>query len=498
MHKIVLRNVSDVFRVMFNGSWKEDRDQLVKAVAEQGLANLKLEDDDTEIKWLNRLIEFIHEINRADLGENYSIYPNQEQTLKRKQELRVDPGLMEEIKSVGHRLGIPIYAELLHNNITMNDGIDGYNVKNFFTLINKTLGDLIPSEDNAVAYTAVLDLIAMFPNDQSANRNKYYLHIKQLLPNAVPEKLPVDGMDEIFKAISSRLASFKYVCWLIDQQENFSTFSIAYFQGNDEAAYVWLNTFIEILYNRIEYEEQLRKYAIIPLQNGELSKLDNFICREDKQNFFDPVLKQIYTDYAGKGNAGNRLIALPINYEKLPWNTAEIIANPIDELFRKADIEKQVMQDQPLNPLFHELNDWFGNNEVHGDELFPHFSKARPDLYVKAFGPEVSKIIMKVHKLNRPIEEIEALAKLQMNAEELHILVKASQMVGGTTKLMQAAIEIQQAMIDAEWRKTVGNAAEQAFEAAMVGSNFEITNPDRGYDYAIHYPGKDSYFLEIK
>lgn len=475
-------------------------DDLVRELSSQGLDKLALKEGETYTNWLNKLIGFINKIGRKDLGEDNNIYPNQRGQLKKKQELRIDPGLIDEIKSVGDRLGLPVYDELLHIDITENDGIDLYNSKNYFLAINKALGDLVPSDQNAIAYSAVLDLVAMFPDNLSEGRNEWYVHIKQLLTYKIPEKLEVTDMDEIFKkSISSRFASFKYVCWLISEQQNFIAFCNTYFEGQQNAAYIWLNTFIGILYRREEYTELMRKYPVIPLQNGFFSKLESHIYREDKDQPFDLIFKQLYTDFGGKEDALSILIAKEITCSELPSNSAKLLTNPIDALFIKPDIEKNISPDAPLNPLFHQLNDWISKNESEGLELFPHFSKARPELYVKAFGPEVSHMVMAIHKLNKPIEEIEALVNLNVSSEELSVLIKASQIAGGSSRLLAVAQEIELAALDAKWRKEIGDAAENAFKSAMEGiKTFSIENPDKGYDFEILYGNQAPYFLEIK
>ena len=106
---------------------------------------------------------------------------------------------------------------------------------------------------------------------------------------------------------------------------------------------------------------------------------------------------------------------------------------------------------------------------------------------------------MAIHNSNKSSEEIEALFKLEMSAAELELLVQASLMAGGTSKLLSAAAEIQKEAQDAAWRKMVGDAAEDAFVEAMDEiKTFDLENPDRGYDFEIHFPGQEPYYLEIK
>jgi len=474
-------------------------DDLVKDLNEsQATFKLCFQSEEERILWINELINFLHLINRADLGEAYSIYPNQLGELKKKQELRADPGLNEKIKSIGSRLNQPVFEQLLDTRITRRDGIDVFNTKGFFNDINVFIGSLNASKETEIEFTAVFELVATFNDTVARERERWYLLAEQMLPELVPERVVVNDIDE-FRWAPAELASIKYVCWLIEQEIDFESFTAKYFQFVTNSAYEWINNFIEVLFRNQDYEELIRKYAIIPMQDGKFRKLEAGIFREDNKERFDPLFKEMYRDYTGKEDPGKFLIANDINNEKLPWKASDVLTKQIDELFISGDIEKKISPDAALNPLFHKLNDWFSLNEVRGVELFPHFDRERPGLYVKAFGPEVSKMVMAIHKLKRPIEEIEALANLNMNASELALLVKASLMAGGTTKLLQVAAEIEQAAKDAKWRKDVGDAAEKAFIDAMTDVwTSDITNPDMGYDFEIYHSDTEPYLLEIK
>lgn len=463
-----------------------------------GLQPLKLPEDETTVQWLNKLIGFLHTIEKSALGESKNLYPNQEGSLKRKQELRVDPPLNKKIKSIGVKLNQPVLRQLLDNGITHRDGIDLFDTKAFYNNINKAIGELVPSETKLNEYKAVFELVSMFTENTAKERERWHQLAKQLLPEIVGDKeVHTDIGDFIFG--SAELASIKYVCWLIEKSKDFKTFCTTYFQDHEETAYEWLNSFIEILFRNQDYEELIRKHSVIPMQNGLFRKLETGVYREDKKGQFDPLFKTLYTTYTDKGEAKAFLVAWEIKNENFPWKTSEILTTAIDNLFLASDVEKKVEPNGVLNPLFHELNNWIATKEEEGELLFPHFSRHRPMLYIKAFGPEVSKMVMAIHKLNKPIEEIEALANLNMSAAELEKLVKASQMAGGTEKLLQAAAEIEEEARNAEWRKNVGDAAENAFKEAMKDIQaYNLENPDKGYDFEIHFPNNDPYLLEIK
>jgi hypothetical protein len=463
-----------------------------------GLEHLNLEANETTVQWLNKLIGFLHVIEKSALGETKNLYPNQEGSLKRKQELRVDPPLNPKIKSIGVKLNQPVLRQLLDNGITYREGIDLFDTKAFFNSINKTIGELIPSDSKLNEYKAVFELVSMFNDSTAKERDRWHQLAKQLLPEMVGDKEIHSDMGEFIFG-SAELASIKYVCWLIERSINFKTFCATYFQEQEASAYEWLNNFIDVLFRNQDYEELIRKHSVIPMQSGLFRKLETGVYREDKNAPFNPLIKTLYSTYTDKGDAKSFLVAWEIKNENLPWKTSEILSNAIDNLFLATDVEERVEPDGVLNPLFHELNNWIATKEEEGEFLFPHFSRQRPMLYIKAFGPEVSKMVMAIHKLNKPIEEIEALANLNMSAAELQKLVKASQMAGGTEKLLKAAAEIEEEARNAEWRKNVGDAAENAFKEAMADIKaYNLENPDKGYDFEIIYPDMDPYFIEIK
>ncbi|MGV8094925.1 MAG: sacsin N-terminal ATP-binding-like domain-containing protein [Mangrovibacterium sp.] len=239
-----------------------------------GLQPLKLDESESHVQWLDHLIGFLYKIDKSGLGEIKSIYPNQEGSLNKKQEVRIDPPLNPKIKRIGIKLNQPILRHLLDNEITHRDGIDLFDTKAFFNSINKVIGELIPSDMKLNEYSAVFELISLFNDSTAKERDKWYQLAKQLLPDMVADKEVVYDMGD-FNFGSAELATIKYVCWLIEKSKNFKTFSNKYFQEQDTSAYEWLNSFFDVLFRNQDYEELIRKYAVIPMQNGLFRKLEN-------------------------------------------------------------------------------------------------------------------------------------------------------------------------------------------------------------------------------
>jgi len=486
-------------------------DELVQEICKQdSLSKLLLAGAETKVKWLDHLVGFLYKINRADLGENYSIYPNQAGGLKKKQELCIDLGLNDQIKSIGHRLKQPIYSQLLDQGMSHREGIGVFNSKTFFDTLNTYIGKLVPSIDIKAEYDAVFELVCMFNVSHAREREKWFQLINELMPDMAPQKFVINDMED-FNYDSAELSSIKYICWSIEQKKNFTTFCNSYFQDNTDSAYTWLNNFISVLFRNQKYEELIRKYSVIPMQNGIFRKLEDGVCCEEKGKPFDELFKELYTSYANKGDAKSFLVALGISNDSLPWRSPDVLTKSIDDIFLDVEIEKKVEPDGTLNSLFHKLNEWVGAQEKpkeNGEKpqenaatiLFPHFSSKRPMLYIKAFGPEVSKMVMAIHKMHKPLDEIEALAKLDMSAADLDKLVKACKKAGGMHVLIEYADLLEQEAKEALWRKNVGTAAEQAFfEAISELEFFDIENPDRGFDFEIIHPSSgNNYLVEIK
>ena len=474
-------------------------ESLVKDINTPRLKDIFAEHNDQQVTWLNSLIGFLHLINRTDLGESYPLYIDQEGEYRLKKDLRIDPGLNERIKSIGNRLGQPVYKQLLHKAIIHKEGIADFDVKGFFDKLNIHIGGLNPTATNKPSFDAVFELICIFTGTTAKEREKWFQLVHEILPDMAPAKVVQDDMAD-FNWSPAEKASLKYVCWLVEKSNTFTAFADTYFQSNTETAFEWLNRLISVLFRNQDYAEIIRTNAVIPMQDDSFKKLENYIYSENKEAPFDELFKNLYRDFTGKGDPRRFLIHPSISNENLPVKSADSVTKPVDELFAAHDADKKVEADGPLNSLFHQLNEWIGEGKDDAELLFPHFSRQRPILYIKAFGPEVSKMVMAIHNLNRPIEEIKALVNLNMTAAELELLKKASMMAGGTEKLLQVAAEMEQQAQEAAWRKKVGNAAEDAFKEAIAEIQaFDIENPDMGYDFEIMLPGGElKYFLEIK
>lgn len=475
-----------------------DADMLVGKINLEILAKEFSEPDDIAV-WLNNLIVFLYSIQRQDLCESGTIYLGRDNQLRLRKELAFAQVLNPDVVKVGDILQQQISKQLLHEKITHIEGVPVFDVKGAYEKLNKFIGDLEPAENIQAYYPAVIKINTMFNENLARTREGWYLLIKQLLPTVAPDRETVRDMAD-YNWSPAEKAAIRYVCWLIGQSGTITDFEDKYFEKNREAALEWLNKFIEVLFRTQDYEEFLARYPVILMQNGTFKQLSVNIHAEPEDALYDDFYKNLYTAHSGLGDVKAILIAREIKNEKLLSQPLLSITEPVDKVFLGVNAEKDVEKGGPLNDLFHKLNTYKPTETEDFKTLFATFSLKRLPLYARAFGPEVSSMLMKMTELNRTVEDIEDIINLNLDANELAILKKASELAGGTVKLLALAQQIADNAADAAWRKEVGDAAEDAFEEAIADIEaFYTDNPDNGFDFEILRQGTtESYFLEIK
>jgi hypothetical protein len=449
--------------------------------------------------WLNNLITFFYSIHRQDLCESAAIYMGRDNHLRVRKELAFAESLNPQIIGIGDHLEQRISKQLLHSQIKHIDGVTLFDVKGCYDKLNKFIGDLDPSKETESYYSAVVQINTIFAENSGKLRESWYLLIKQLLPDLTPDRTVVNNMSD-FNWPPAEKAAIRYVSWLIGQSRTIESFEQTYFQSERASTLEWLNKFMDVLFRTQEYEEFLAKYPVILMQDGNFKQLTTTIHAEPENAPYNDFYKNLYTAHSGLGDVKSLLIAREIKNERLISKPLLSITEPVDDVFKAANAEKDVEKGGSLNDLFHKLNTYKPSDNEDLQKLFLTFSLKRLQLYSRAFGPEVSSMLMKMTELNKTVEDIEDIINLNMSVAELAALKRASDLAGGAAKLLVLAQQIADNAADAAWRKKVGDAAEDAFKEAIAGiAAFYIDNPDNGFDFEILKPGTDlTYFLEIK
>lgn len=450
------------------------------------------------IRWLNDLIGYIIATGRVELTEKCAIYPNQSKEFKKRFELRIDPGFDDKFKVISKNIFKNLYDDFILIEITNITGILPFEIGDYFISLNNYIGNLDCNKSTPKQTNSIFELGCYFKNANAPKRNEWFELINTLLPSLAPNKSFSTKLED-FNFEPTDKWTLKYVCSQIEKTETFGNFCLIYFKTDADAAYSWLNKFLSFIFRTENSKELVSKYSIILTQDGIFNKYDDYLFMEDKPESFEDVFKDLIKDYLGKGDPRKYLIDAKIRNDSLRARSAKALTEQIDNIFNDIKTEKEVEEGGRLNPLFHKLNDWFGKQEEERSRnLFPIFTQKRPDLSVRAFGKEMSKIVME-----KGIDEIKALSKLKLNASDLQKLEHAVKIAGGIQVLLDKAQEIFEEAEDIRNRKKIGKAAEEAFLEALLEADiedaFNVENPDFGKDFTIKSKITDKeYYIEIK
>jgi len=473
-------------------------EDVVKEVEIRGsIDELKILNSDS-IQWLNKLIAYILKTGKVDLTEQYAIYPNQSRHFKKRLNLKLDPGFDDKIKNISKNIFRNLYDELILDEVNNQDGIQKFETIEFFSSMNNFIGALDCNKATEEQTNSIFELGCYFKEANAPKRNEWFELTNILLPNLVAKKISSNTLED-FNFEPTDKWTLKYVSMLIEKSKDFATFSETYFRNDSSKTYEWLNRYLTFVCRNDESRDTAFKYSIILTQDGKFKKNENLI-RENNPEEFETIFKDMIKDYLGKGDPREYLIDTKISNDYLTQKDADFLTEQIDKLFSESKTEQEIEEGERLNPLFHKLNDWYGKEEEkekpRAKNLFPIFSEKRPKLSVRAYGKEMSKIV-----IEKGIDEIKALTKLKLKSSELNQLEQAAELAGGTQILLTIAQGIHDEAEMIRWRKEVGTAAEKAFLESMqdIETKFDIENPDVGKDFTIisKATGKE-FYIEIK
>jgi hypothetical protein len=478
-------------------SWKNDStidtEDLVKLVPE----HVDVEEEKS-IQWLKDLYMYLEYKQLIALGEANPIYLNEANTFCLRDQVAIHPTIDDEFKIVSKGLGRDLDDEFLNRKLGNVSSIKQFELTEFYNHLNKELiSELKPESASEEQVESVFRVCCLFRSDRAAKRDQWYLIIHQLLPHLAPEKRMVTvDYDNYWR--SAELWSIKYICHLLEKTQKPSVFANTYFEGHEESCFEWQNSFLSYIFSlKDDYSEVILKRNIIPTQSDEFRPYDEYVFAENKHEYFDDVIKDIYRDFTDKSEPRRFLVDTRISFDGLRTREVDVLTKEVDKLFNDPHIESKVKKGGPLNEMFLKLNNWYEQVSDAGNYL-PTFSTKRATLYVLALGEGFSKQIMEIQNSGKSIEDITELAKIKLSPEEMKMFESAAAELG-TEALLAKAKEMLDAKHQIERWKTIGKAAETAFEDAISGldANFRIDNPDRGKDFELILEAK-GYSIEIK
>ena len=470
-----------------------DEEELLKLIPE----NLDI-NNNLSFSWLKDLYKYLDIQKLTSLGEEYPIYINEANQFCLRDDITIHPIIDEEFKFVSKGLGRCLDEEFLNRKLGQVSAIKSFDLSEFYNHLNKDLISELKVESATEEQTkAVFHVCCLFRSDKAYRREKWFSIINQLLPKIAPEKRIVSVDYENYWR-SAELWSIKYICHLIESSQKPTIFLSSYFDGHVESCFTWMNDILSFIFSlNDDNREVILKRKIIPTQSDEFRPYEDYIFAENDSKYFDDSIKDIYRDYTEKGEPRRFIIDNRINFEGLKSKEVDVLTKEIDKLFHDLNIESKVKKGGTHNEMFLQLNNWF-EQFSNASSYLPTFSTKRATLYVLALGEGFSKQIMEIQNSGKSIEDIAELAKIQLSPQEMKLFETAAAELG-TDKLLAKAKEMLDAKEQIERWKTIGKAAETAFQTALelAEPTFEILNPDIGKDFVIKANGKE-YAIEIK
>lgn len=478
-------------------TWKNvntiDIEKLLKLIPEH--LDIK---EEKSIQWLKDLYLFLESRQLITLGETNPIYLNEMNTFCFRSQVAIHPNIDNEFKIVSKGLGRNLDEEFLNRKLGEISSVKPFDLTEFYNNLNKELiSELKPELATKEQIESIFRVCCLFRSDRAAKRDQWYTIIHQLLPQLASEKKQVSVDYENYWR-SAELWCIKYICYIIEKAQKPKIFATIYFEEHEEICFKWLNSFLSYIFSlKDDYSEVVLKRSIIPTQSDEFRPYDDSVFAENNSKYFDDAIKDIYRDFTDKKESRRFIVDKRISFDDIRTREADVLTKEIDKLFTDSLIESKVKKGGSLNEMFLQLNNWYEQFSDASNYL-PNFSTKRATLYVLALGEGFSKQIMEIQNYGKSIEDITKLAKINLSPEVMKKFEDAAAELG-TEALLTKAQEMLDAKQQVERWKTIGKAAEIAFEEAIAGLNadFRIENPDRGKDFELILEAK-GYSIEIK
>lgn len=462
----------------------------------EALPNFVNVSDETSILNLLKVYDYLTLIN-SKLGEKYPIYLNANKEFKTRDQVAIYPLIDDQIKYVAKELGRDLDQEFLYKRLGKVTDIKDFDLSAFYKSLNTDLiSPLKVEEATEQQIKAILHINTLFKSDRANKREEWLKIIKELLPDKIGNSQLISIDYENFNH-PAELWTAKYLCWLIQEEQNLESFSNTYFDQQDDVAYQWLSKFINYINaSRDDIKNYISKYKIIPLQNGLFTADVETIFKEDNTKYFDKVLKDIVREH-GKFNVYSYLISNELSINNFRETNVSILTDRIDNLFLPADITAKVVKGGELHQVFLEINNWF---EKHSDAAtyLKTFAAKRDMLYVISLGEGFSKQIMALNNSGKSMEDITELANIKLSTKEMKALEKVATELG-TDELLDKANEMLHLKEQREKWKKIGKTAEDAFRKVFENLEFKmkIENPDVGKDFELILKS-ETFSIEIK
>lgn len=472
-------------------------EDLVKDITERYRLGAFIINEDS-VKWLQSLISFLEKSGLERLGLQYPIYPNIDGELVVQTKIFHNPGISDRFFAISNGIGRRLEKEILRKSFQAQY-VEKFDVRSFLNGMNIEIGTIGQKIEGVqdLQIKSIIELCCTFKPARAERRERWYELLHELIPNLASKKVEV-VFEEDYQWEPAEKAALKFVSLSIQRSESLTLFSDKYFNADVLLACKWLNRFYDFVFRNEENRAAALQYKIVPTQDGLFKIYDESLTREDDHKKFDVTVKNLFRDFANKGDPRVFLIHQEIDSPELRYASLDRLSRVIDDLFNDRDAEDKVCEGGKYHELFLILKEFLEKrDDIDSNEYFPIFTKKQPILYVKAFG---GSSFSRLLKLGKTVDELEKLDKIILSADDIQKLDLAVAKLGSAQLLIDKAQEMIDYAEAIRWRQVVGKAAEEAFLEAIGEAEPQFLNPDNpdyGRDFVIKLEGKQ-YSIELK
>lgn len=362
------------------------------------------------LDWINRVIDYVVELEEDKLLNEYAIIPNQYGLFQLKENLWLDQSIPEELKQVLKVLGADWKDSLLHETIDAFSPAIKKGLEDIVTLINQSI-KVNRFYNNTLE--AVLNLTSLIPRkdlESNSTRASIYGFAKDFTSD-IPEIKAVGDFDPSVWEESDKWL-IKDLCNKISRCSTIESLT----ERLDKSVIPWLHDFV-IFLGKAGFGSKLNDYALLPDQLGELKKKTDLSL----DNEIDEVLKEICEGLTGmlKCNLLDKGIYLEIEKRSISTqDVAKMISDEVSEIYNN---DHGNNRDQDTKNLFEKLLKWmFDKGEVTSKDLFKDLYERR-NLVLRTDEENIQAIEFRQTILNNPngYTEAEILNLIKTPKEDL-------------------------------------------------------------------------------
>lgn len=350
--------------------------------------------EDETLEWLNTYLRFYRDNSFGDIIKSHTVFPNQQNELKKLEDLRYDCSIPEAFKDLANYAGNPTNPIDFYRHQLLHSAIHGYEqqnpltIKDIYEFVKKTFDNSNDSTKEVIARQTIAILIKQDYGEPE--EKKLYDFAKTISGHTFNDAKYVESHSGFYWGFAQEY----YIKLLANRIANsvnlngFKTLSSEFAEYDDVRLIQWIDDFIEFLHG---YKDKKYWSIITDKENGIgvwLNQNNNFCRFQDVRNDYN--IPEELKDICANNKHINRDFreelftlnsSLSSYLETVPM-TIKDIGEFVDDKIEHYEGNKQDNDFRSLVFTMEKLCKKFNEFE----EIMPYFKKTRYSLIVWSLG----------------------------------------------------------------------------------------------------------------